>query len=94
MLCVRNDRNDWSSGRNNDRDRDRNNDLQPRNDRWQEPERSSRGSDGGGGGGGGSRWNDNAGKGSNHYNSSTFVNRQRIKKPMVLNLMLLKKFFL
>ncbi|CAG9862777.1 unnamed protein product [Phyllotreta striolata] len=55
------DRNDWSGGRNNDRDRDRNNDLQPRNDRWQEPERSSRGNEGGGGGGGGSRWNDNAG---------------------------------
>ncbi|KAL1512625.1 hypothetical protein ABEB36_002188 [Hypothenemus hampei] len=56
---------DW--GRNSSRNHDRERDL-PRNDRWQEPERSTRNerwnensSSGGGGGnsGGGGRWNDN-----------------------------------
>lgn len=60
------DRNDWGGGRNNDRDRDRNADLQPRNDRWQEPERPPRGSDREGGG----RWNDNGGSGGGRWNEN------------------------
>uniref|UniRef100_A0A6P7GIP1 RNA helicase n=1 Tax=Diabrotica virgifera virgifera TaxID=50390 RepID=A0A6P7GIP1_DIAVI len=56
------ERNEWGSSRNNDRDRDRNADVQPRNDRWQEPERPARGSESRDGGSGG-RWNDNGGGG-------------------------------
>lgn len=59
------ERDDW--GRGGGRYSDKERDL-PRNDRWQEPDRSSRdggrwnennSTGGGGGGGGGGRWNDN-----------------------------------